>query len=426
MKSILKAGMPVFMTTFLFAGSAFAVNGNQVMGVGAYQEGIGGAVTAAPFDSTTIITNPAGIVKVGDRFDFNAALFRPVREVDYSSTGGGSTKGGTDQYLLPSLGVTSDIGDGYYVGFAMAVTAGMGADFGPLSAGALGTSRQFSQMQFWKMAPSIAKKINDRLSVGFALNIDYQQIQLQSTYSSARGTGGINATTADGAMGYGFTAGLTYEVTDSITIGATYISTQQMGDMKYRLPAGAVALLDPATGSGVVNSEGSFAMGMNFPQQYAVGVNFRVTDDLSISADYKILKMSEEYDQVDITGGFNVFAGGQPTGATTGSATLDFGWEDVNVIAIGAQYRVNDRLWVRAGYNHGNSAVPASKAFNNTAMPAVAEDHYSVGATVNVGERWQGHFSYVTQPVNEVTDPATGTKISLGGSSLQIGFSRLF
>jgi len=44
------------------------------------------------------------------------------------------------------------------------------------------TWRLFSKMQFWKMTPTIAKKINDKLSIGGSLNIDYQEVQLQQLF----------------------------------------------------------------------------------------------------------------------------------------------------------------------------------------------------------------------------------------------------
>jgi len=425
----------IAVLSLVAANPAFAVNGNQVIGVGAYQEGMAGAVTAAPFDTTTMITNPAGITKIGGRTDFNFALFAPRRKVDYTATGGGETYGGSDLYLLPSIGISAPVGDddSLYVGFAIAVVAGMGADFGPVSAGPLFgpgmgnlTSRQFSQMQFWKMAPTIAKKVNDKLSVALSLNVDYQQVQLQSTYSSAAaGTAGVNAPTAEGAMGYGFTVGALYDVSKMITIGVSYISNQSMGDMKYRLNSGAVALLDP-TGSGLLSTGGTYKMGLDFPQQFAVGVAVKPISSLTLTADYKWINLSAAYDNVDIKGDFAVLSGGLPTGATRDKATLNFGWEDVTVIAVGAQYQFGDIGWLRIGYNRGNSAVPDERAFTNAALPATAEDHYTVGGTVNIGKHWQGHLSYVNSPPNEITDPATKTKISLGGSSTQFGFSYRF
>lgn len=428
--------LAAFFLIAIIAPQAMAVNGDQMRGFGAVGEAMSGAVTAAPFDTTTMITNPAGITKIGGRTDMYFGLFSPVRSVDYTDIGGEKTEGGSPSYLLPAIGMSAPVSDGsdLYIGMGMFVIAGMGADFGPMDApaafGAGATARLFSQMQFWKLTPTIAKKFSDKLSVGFSLNIDYEQIDLQQNFRTGAGTGGIDATNGAGAMGYGFTIGALYDLSDKFSIGVSYSSEQQMSDMKYQLLTGKLNFID-GLGNGDMNtSDGEYKIGLNFPQQYAIGVAFRPIPALLITADYKMIAFSDVFDKVDIKGDFTTFTGMVATG-TTNKHTMDFGWEDVAVYAVGIQYQVNDATWVRAGINHSNSAVPEERAFTNGALPAVAEDSFSIGATRNFGDNWQGHFSYTTLTENTVTaknDPGAlgagdGTKISLGGNSLLGGIT---
>ena len=426
-----------FLTAFfliaIIAPQAMAVNGSQMRGFGAYGEAMSGAVTAAPFDSTTMLTNPAGITRTGGRTDMYFGLFSPVRSVDYTAIGGEKDEGGSPTYLLPAIGMAGPVDEGsdFFIGMGMFVIAGMGADFGPLTGPAAFGSpdvRLFSQMQFWKLTPPVAKKFNDKLSVGLSLNIDYQQIDLQQNFRTGAGTGGMDATNGAGAMGYGFTIGVLYDVMENLTIGVNYSSTQTMADMKYRLYQGKLAFLD-ALGNGLMNTNGEYAIGLDFPQQYAIGVAFRPMPAMLITADYKMITFSDSYDKVDLKGDFQSVAGGVPSGTiVANSYELDFGWEDVSVMALGVQYQIGDDTWVRAGINHSNSAVPEERAFTNGALPAVAEDSFSIGASRNFGDNWQGHFSYTTLTENTVTakdDPQGGddTKISLGGSSLLAGIT---
>ncbi len=425
-----------FFITAIAAPQAMAVNGSQLRAVGAYGEGMGGAVTAAPFDSTTMVTNPAGITEVGGRTDMYFGLFSPRREVDFTGIGGGKDTGGSPSYLLPAIGMSAPLSEGsdLYIGFGMFVLAGMGADFGPMSApsafGAGAEARFFTQMQFWQLTPTIAKKFNEQFSAGFSLNIDYQQVDLQQQFVTGAGTGGINGTNGAGAMGYGFTVGALYNMSEKLSFGVNYKSKQSMSDMKYRLLAGDLNFIN-ALGNGEMNtSSGEYGIGLDYPQQYAIGVAFRPMPALLITADYKWINFSDVFDKVDITGKFTEFTGGVASG-TANKYTMDFGWNDVTVIAIGAQYQLNDDTWLRFGYNNSNAAVPSDRAFTNAALPAVAEDSFSLGATRNFGENWQAHFSYTALTTNSVTaknDPGAlgagdGTKISLGGSSLVGGIS---
>jgi long-chain fatty acid transport protein len=427
-----------FLITALFATAivapqAMAVNGMQVRGVGAYGEGMSGAVTAAPFDTTTMVTNPAGITRVGSRSDIHAGLFTPIRKIDYTAIGGGEDEGGSPNYLLPGVGMSAPTSEGsdLYIGMGIYVMAGMGADFGPVTGPtAFGNPnvRLFSQAQFWKLTPTIAKKFSDQLSVGFSLNIDYQQYDIQQNFALPTGTGGMAATNGAGAMGFGFTVGALYDINDKVSIGVNYSSEQSMADMKYRLLMGKLAFLD-ATGSGLMNTNGEYSIGLNFPQQYAIGVAYRPIPALLVTADYKWINYSANFDKVTIEGDFQSVAFGVPSGTiVANSYELDFGWEDVSVIAVGVQYQLNDATWLRAGINHSNAAVPEERAFTNGALPAVAEDSFSLGATRNFGSNWQGSFSYASLAENTVTskgDPqgGDGTKISLGGWSLLAGIS---
>ncbi len=73
----------------LVAVPALATNGHQMIGVGAIQKMMGGAVTAHPVDATTAISNPAGMAEIGERTDFHFEAFMPKRSVDFADRSGG-------------------------------------------------------------------------------------------------------------------------------------------------------------------------------------------------------------------------------------------------------------------------------------------------------------------------------------------------
>ncbi|VAX15851.1 hypothetical protein MNBD_NITROSPINAE02-1257 [hydrothermal vent metagenome] len=437
MKNLFKLLSIACLVTVMSSAPAFAVNGNQVRGVGAYGEGMSGAVTAAPFDTSTLVTNPAGITKIGNRTDMNFSLFSPKRKVDFSASGGEETYGNTDFYMLPGIGLSGQVGDDdtLFVGMGIFVTAGMGADFGPMKGIGIGapgadrnpTWRLFSKMQFWKMTPTIAKKINDQFSIAGSININYQEVQLQqSVVDSKYGTNGIMANSAEGTMGYGFTLGALYEVNDMITFGANYSSRQNMGDMKYNLLAGSLALPNKDGTSAVNAVGGEYAIDLDFPSQWALGVAVKPMPTLLITADYKRINFSESYDQVDIKGDFVNMGPSGPVG-TSNKYTLDFGWEDISVMAIAVQFQVAEAAWIRAGYNQSDSTVGEEDVSNNVALPAVGKTSWSLGATINLGDMWQTSLAYVNMQENTVeASDGSGTQITLGGTSLTWGLGARF
>lgn len=129
---IFKAVVLLFVT--LFPTAIYATNGHQLSAIGAYQQGMGGATTAAPYDASTAITNPAGMAMIGSRTDFSFQAFFPKRAVSFA--GGGETTGGSNIYLVPAIGWTAPVNDrqDIFFGGGMYGVSGMGVDFDTISA----------------------------------------------------------------------------------------------------------------------------------------------------------------------------------------------------------------------------------------------------------------------------------------------------
>jgi len=52
-------------TCLTASSTAYATNGYQLIGIGAYQKSLGGGVTAKPGSAMSAISNPAGMARVG-------------------------------------------------------------------------------------------------------------------------------------------------------------------------------------------------------------------------------------------------------------------------------------------------------------------------------------------------------------------------
>jgi long-chain fatty acid transport protein len=428
----------------MLTSPAFATNGHQLAAIGPYQAGMGGATTAAPYDTTTLVSNPAGLSLINPRADINAEAFMPVRTADFTGAGGQSDQGGSPLYLVPSVGIASGIdGTDWAIGGGIFLVSGMGVDYStinsmPFSA-AYGDytpwkANLYSQYQLWKVAPGISKKINDNLTVGAALNVDYQQLGLKMKYSDPNSSNymGVDLSRAVGAMGFGASVGAIYKVNDMIQFGATYTSEQSFADMEYRLSAGDVAYPD-GTGSAIVSGNDTYRLKMNFPQQVALGVAVTPVDGLKITADYKWINFKSTQEKMSLNGAYALVS--QTTGAVVGSTNtlpLTMGWDDVSVIAVGVEYKVAEGATVRAGYNHGNSPIKAEDVFSNMVFPAIAEDHIGLGADFKLGANWELDLAYLKALKKEITGSgdlmggSSDAKIALEGASLTLGVAYNF
>lgn len=200
------------------AGLAHATNGDQMLGVTATQWGMAGAVVAAPQDAGTILTNPAGLATLEMnefRADMGFGFLNPPRKANgYSSD--------SDLYMMPSGALAFRISEQLTVGMGMAGLSGMGVDFAD-TAPVAGNQVVVTTKQFYKIAPGFAYRINDKLNVGAALNIDYQNLAMYNNSFQLP---------QNQVFGFGATVGLTYQINDTLRLGATYITQQDMDAFK--------------------------------------------------------------------------------------------------------------------------------------------------------------------------------------------------
>ena len=402
---------------FSFPATVLATNGYQLIGVGAYQKSLGGAVTANPGSAMTAVANPAGAARVGSRADFSMEAFMPKRDVDFTAMYGASNTSTVDMYGVPAIGWTAPTSDdsNVYFGGGMYGTSGMGVDYAQGSMAPAyppATSNPvswdgYSNIAFWQMAPTVAWNQNEHLSFGVSLDIDYQSVAFKQRVMDSTGAviSNFDLSRAASGFGYGLSFGVLYDVNDKVTVGASYKSKQNFAAMKYNLAAGDIT--SPNSSLPGAQPAGTYSLDMDFPQQAAVGVKWRASDALTVSADAKWINWSDTMDKLTVKGPVDV--------------AMDPGWSDQTVYAVGVAYAVNERINVRAGYNYAKAPFGADKVSRNLILPALTETHYTVGMDYDINNRWQLALHYMYAPKVTLTAPATdpmaGTKISLSETS---------
>ncbi len=414
--------------SLVFASSpSFATNGYQLIAVGSYQKGMAGATTAAPYDAMSALTNPAGMALIGSRADFNMEMFNPNRSVDLSSFGGAEADSASRLYGVPAIGWTAPAFNrtDVFFGGGMYGTSGLGVDYDVFNAGAFGEADIFTAIQFWKMAPTVAGRVTDRLTLGVALNGDYQSVEIKEVFRNIPALGGapvsLDLSRAVGTFGIGTTLGAMYTLTDRIDLGLSYSSQQFFQDTEYRLPANAVQNFPQATGTATNASNGRFDLDLDYPQQWALGLAARPVDRWLLSFDIKWINWAATHDSVNLKGTFGLDTNGDGSpDQSVSSIGLPFGWDNQWVFAVGTQYQVTDAFAVRAGFNHAKAPIDEADVFNNLAFPAVVEDHLTFGATYRFGDHWEMSGAYKHAFENELTgknDIPTVFQPAVGGAT---------
>ena len=406
----------LILTTLTFPTAALATNGYQLIGVGSYQKSLGGAVTANPGSAMTAITNPAGMIRIGKRADFSMEAFMPKRSTDFTAYGGEMVESDSDLYGVPAIGWTAPVGerDDLYFGGGMYGTSGLGVDYAetlmmPASASFTGNDLVwdgYSNIAFWQMAPTLAWDVSNKLSLGVALNIDYQQVsfsqRIRDTVTDALYNFDLNRSA--NAFGFGLTLGLLYDVSESFTLGFSYKSKQHFSDLEYNLRDGDI---DTSLVGGMPFPGGTYTLDLDFPQQAAVGIAFRPSDRWTLSADLKWIEWSDTMGKLKVEG---------PEGY---DFAMDPGWDDQVVYALGVDFAWLDNLNLRFGFNYAESPIDESNAANNLILPGVVEDHYTFGLDYRFSQWELGfHYMYAPEVMVRAETGFPGTEIRLEESSL--------
>ncbi|MCW8853885.1 MAG: outer membrane protein transport protein [Gammaproteobacteria bacterium] len=355
-----------------------ATNGDQMLGVTATQWGMAGAVVAAPQDSGTVITNPAGLslLKMEDvRFDMGFGFLNPPRKAN-------NTESDSNVYLIPSGAVALKIDEHLTFGMGMAGLSGMGVDFADIAPLA-GNQNVVTTKQFYKIAPGFSYHLNNNLALGAALNIDYQSLALDNSMMHLP---------QKQVYGFGFSLGAIYKLNDAMQFGASYISKQSMSKFHWNTTAGA------------------YAMTMDAPETLTLGLAYQPGNGLLVEADIKYIGFSDVLDRV-------------PFETPGGTTTMNFGWDDQVVFALGVQKQLNDKTTIRAGFNYGESPIDPEDVDNNIGSLAITETHLSLGATRKLGQRVEGSVSYLHAFNNKLTSSSTPTTIELEQNVINVQIS---
>ena len=380
---IKKCSYAVATTLVLMGTQAHATNGDQMLGVTAMQWGMAGAYTAAPQDAATVLTNPAGLADLSMqefRADFGFGFLNPPRKVN-------NQESDSDLYLIPSGALAYRVNERLTLGMGMAGLSGMGVDFPDTAPAMAGNQAIVTTKQFYKIAPGFGYKLNEQLSLGAALNLDYQSLALSNPMFQLP---------QNQVYGLGATFGLTFKPNQRFTIGASYTTKQHMDEFKWNTAAGA------------------YGMTMDAPSILSLGLAFKPMPGLLIEADVKHIAFSDVLDRVAFK-------------TPVGVSQMNFGWEDQTVFAIGVQKQINPKTTVRAGFNYGKSPIGPEDVDNNIGSLAITESHLTLGLTRQLGERLFTSVSYARAFHNEVTsNSGSGNKIELEQNVVNLQMSYRF
>ena len=396
--------------TLIASGAAHATNGYFSHGFGVKSIGMGGSGVALPNDSAMIIaTNPAGITETGTQINFDISWFHPVRGYDQTGVPA-SGDSNSNNFYIPELSASYQLNDNSALGIAIYGNGGLNTDYEPNAtsiatgqpAGAFATAPGTGgeggvNLKQMFIAPTYAHKfMNGKLSVGATLLFARQTMQVKGL----DGFGGfstdpthLTSNKVSSSTGWGGKIGVLYHATDAISLGGSYQTKMHMSKFDDY--------------SGLFSDGGKF----DIPSTWTVGGAFKVAPTWTLTADFQRINYADVAAIGNPSTGYllgngmpgNGCAGGDTSKCLGGSNGAGFGWSNVNVIKIGAQWQATPALQLRAGFSHGTNPVGSEDVVFNALAPGVMKNHFTAGFTYAIDKHQEISGAFMYAPKVTVT-----------------------
>ncbi len=375
------------LVVVLFTSAIFAQAGHVMQGVGAVNMSMGGAATAQPLDiSGALQWNPASISVFDSKIlDFNIGIFFSSPELSSSLPAGamgpgspavsGTTLDTRPVSPMPALAmVWGKEGSKHTFGVSAFGISGFGVTFpeeanNPLSSSfnptinsnpinypqqANGFGQLKSDYMLLQVGLTWAYEITDNFSIGIEPTVNYAALQLEpNPLASPSMTLGYPVSDKASAIGFGAQFGLFYHSDGGIKLGVSYKTEQQFGDLSFNN-----TYLDGSAAPGV-------DFKMNYPAIFSVGLGYS-NETFDLAVDYR----NVDYENTE---------GFAEKGWTNTGSVKGFGWNNINILSAGIQYKGIKKLPLRVGYTYSSNPIDPQLAFFSSPATAVIKNAFQFG-----------------------------------------------
>jgi len=302
-------------------------------------------ITAIADSAETVITNPAGMT----RLDQSSIYLNPLviytnseSEITAENTGRTVTISGDNWLAMPGLYYVRPLGDRWAVGVGPSATLGLGASYGDEWPGRYLLDKW--SLTFIGIAPALAYRVNDQVSLGMSVIINYSLFRLEKAVYNLdpAASDGSFELEADG-WGMGANLGILYELSPHTRFGIVYrseVSATVEGKPRFSgLTDQRLALLNQ---SGALNKKISFDT--TTPQAVTAGLFHDFQNRWSFSLDVMWLDFSN-------WGLKNVQIG------DTEISTRSTEYKDIWATSLGVNYELTQQWTIRGGTFYVSSAI---------------------------------------------------------------------
>jgi long-chain fatty acid transport protein len=378
----------VVAMTLTLVPAAEATNGYFTHGYGTTSKALAGAGVAFVQDTLVAGTNPAGLAFLGKRYDIGVSVFSPTRSYTvngnpsgFPGTFGlapGKVESDSNYFYIPQFGANWKLNESNYIGLVAYGHGGMNTDY-PTNTFWAETPTGVNLEQLFVGVPW-AYSYNGQHAFSIMPIFVYQTFEAKGVSSFAPFSSDPANLSNNGestSTGFGAKLGYLGQFGEKFNLGLSYQTEMSVGEF--------------GDYAGLFAERGGF----NIPSSFTVGFAVKPSSKFAFLMDYQKIYYS------DVKSINNPLLPNLQTARLGDDNGAGFGWRDMDVIKIGAQYDMTSWVW-RAGLSFGKQPIPGSEVMFNILAPGVMEEHLTFGFTKRIGDHMGFDFSLMYAPEVEV------------------------
>ena len=372
------------------------------------------AGTAATADSIdTLWFNPAGITRLpGTRAAAAVHVVIPQNRfsdegssfVTGAPLGGGNGGDAGGAQAVPHLYLSHQVSETLWTGLAVNAPFGLTTHYDEGWVGRYHALK--SSVKTVNINPSMALRINERISLGIGVSAMYIDAELTNAVDFGLLTAGPGAAgTLDGksdirgdSWGYGYNLGALFELSPRTRVGVHYrseVSQDIDGDVQFELPSPALA---------GTFSDAAVATAIDLPASLSSSAYHELDAQWAVVADYtwtgwsSIPELRFRFDN------------GLPDGVST------YDWKDTSRLSLGARFAPEQSSWTyRFGVAYDESPIRSAE-LRTPRLPDADRYWLTLGAGVAISDQLRIDIGYAHLFVDEprIDKTATGEDLARG------------
>ena len=311
-------------------------------------------------DLSAVHYNPAGMTLLsGTRMQATGTWV--AVNLDYEGDSGQSENGRLKGQIIPAGFITHQINDSLWAGLGLTVPYGMGTEYGE---GWEGKSRGTESMILtFDINPNLAWKVNEKLSVGGGISLQYAKAELGFGFDVPSFKTVAHANVKGDSWAWGWNVGLMFQPVETVRLGLAYRSHIAHNAEGH-------------TDVGPLNLTSDMKVRIKTPDTVTLSATWEATDALRLSGTARWSKWSNFKSlSLDNSG----FDNQMVDLIASAHSTITNNWDDTWFFSVGADYKLNGQWTVRGGvaYDQG----PVENQYRMAVIPDTDRVWFSGGAS---------------------------------------------